>query len=221
MNQVNEKEQRLDEEQIERTQEKRIEALSKLPGWRGVISSKNNIRSLPETAPGQIFWVTMDNKAYIIADKSAKKMTIKALDETATISTGITIFEMNRGIVAKESLFDFNDIAAVDKLKERLWEWFHEDTKDQFYLLYGRDIHYLTLFNVPDRKENEYSIFPQPELSLLRDVLEKVGRIISFDFNTTEGSPSIEIWLRTPEQPAELLYLFPYDKGVVTLGLGN
>lgn len=210
------KDQHLPTEVCAELQAKRRAALEKLPGYRGEVNSKNQIRQLPDVEAGQIFWVNSDGKAYLVAEKDRKKMTIKALDETATVSTGITIFDMNKGIISKEPLFDFNNEEQTLALKTRLWEWFNEETTDQFYLLYGRDINYLTLFQIKEREEFD-ALVPKSELDLLMDSLGNVGKLISMDFNTSDGELSVEIWLRTPSNPAELLYLFPYDKGVVTV----
>lgn len=211
------KDQHLPVEINEELQAKRRAAIEKLPGYRGVVGSKNSIRQLPDVKAGEIFWVTMDGKAYLVAEKDKKKITIKALDETATISTGITIFDMNKGLVSKEPLFNMEDEAQLGALKERLWEWFHEDTDAQFYLLYGRDINYLTLFHAPNRAEDRLAVIQSPELDFLLESLGNVGALISMDFNTSDGETAVEIWLRTERNPAELLYLFPYDKGVVTI----
>lgn len=196
----------IDAEMVERKKE----AISKLPGYRGEVNSKNQIRQLPEVQPGQIFWVAMDNKAYLVAEKDKQKMTIKALDETATISTGMTIYDMNKGIVSKEPLFDWEDGEAVTRLNDRIIAWFSEETQDEFYLLYGRDIHYVSLFK--KQPEHHVSI-----VETLRETLFNIGDLISMDFNTSDGEPSIEIWIRTADSAAELLYLFPYDRGIISL----
>lgn len=192
-------------------QAKRKEAISKLPRYRGNVSSKNSIRNLPDVEPGQIFWVDMDNKAYIVAEKDRKKVTIKALDETATISTGITIYEMNKNIVSKEPLFDWDNVDHVDALYDRLITWFHSEVNDTFYLLYGRDMHYVTLLNFED------GVFTKKSFETFKDTINNVGGLISMDFNSSDGEISIEIWVRTATSAAELLYLFPYDKGVVVI----
>lgn len=189
--------------------------LSLLPQYRGEVLSKNNIRQLPNLKRGEIFWVSMDKGAYVVADINLDKnkhtrVLIKKLDETATISTGMTIFDMNKGIVAKEPLLDWEDKENIAKLAERLCEWFSEDG-DAFYLMYGRDIHYVTLFN-------SYTTRPKDNfLYELKGILSEVGDIISLDFDCIEGGHCVEIWVRTPDSPAELLYLMPFDKGVIEI----
>lgn len=189
-------------------EERRKEAIKKLPHYRGEVQSKNTIRQLPGVEPGQIFWVEMDHKPYLVAEKDGKKITIKALDETATVSTGITIFEMNKSIISKEPLMDFSDPQIVADLDARLNTWFNEETSDKRYLLYGRDIHYVTMLE----RTGNVKTWPA---QILRDCLSAIGDIISVDFNTSDGECAVEIWIRTKDSPAELLYLFPYDKGIV------
>lgn len=193
-------------------QERRLEAIKKLPRFRGEVPSKNVIRGLPGVSAGEIFWVTGDNKAYLVAEKDGKRMTIKALDETATISTGVTIYEMNKTIVSKEPLFDWENLKDLTELSERVKNWFNDnEIKDQYFLLYGRDMHYLSLINF------ESGVMNDDGLAILNDALFNAGQLISMDFNTSDDEQSIEIWVRTKDSPAELLYLFPYDKGVITI----
>lgn len=191
--------------------------LSLLPQYRGEVISKNNIRMLPNLRRGEIFWVNMDHGAYVVAaidqDKEGHtRVVIKKLDETATISTGMTIFDMNKGIISKEPLLDWNDKENIEKLGQRLCEWFSEDG-DSFYLMYGRDIHYVTLFNAMTFRTKEKFIYE------LRGILSEVGDIISLDFDNLgdESQHCVEIWVRTKDSPAELLYLMPFDKGVIEI----
>lgn len=205
--------QKFNKEENDSLTEKRKEAISKLPNYRGEVPSKTAIRSLPEVKPGQIFWVSNDHKAYLVAEKTPKKMTIKALDETATLSTGMTIFEMNKNLVSREPLLDLEDTEKKAELDDQILKWFNIETNDRYYLLYGRDIHYVTLLCLKDRRKNvEFD-----GVELLNKTIAAVGDLISIDFNTSDHEKSIEIWIRTKDSPAELLYLFPFDKGLVEI----
>lgn len=191
--------------------------LALLSQYRGEVISKNNIRLLPNLRRGEIFWVNMDHGPYVVADvgpdkKGNIRVVIKKLDETATLSTGMTIFDMNKGIVAKEPLMDWEDKENAAKLAQRMCEWFAEDG-DSFYLLYGRDIHYVTLFNSMTFRPKDNFLYE------LKGILGEVGDIISLDFDCLgdESQHCVEIWVRTPDSPAELLYLMPFDKGVIEI----
>lgn len=201
---------------VDTEREKKLKAqLSLMPQYRGEVSSKNNIRMLPNLKRGEIFWVGLDHAAYAVADvdvdkKGHTRVVIKKLDETATISTGMTIYDMNKGIIAKEPLLDWENKEVIEPLAERLCEWFSEDG-DAFYLLYGRDIHYVTLFNCYTTRNKDNFLYE------LKGILGEVGDIISLDFDNIEGEHCVEIWVRTATSPAELLYLMPYDKGVIEI----
>lgn len=189
--------------------------LSLMPQYRGEVSSKNNIRMLPDLKRGEIFWVNLDRVPYVVADidldkKGHTRVVIKKLDETATVSTGMTIFDMNKNIISKEPLLDWDDKDNIEKLAARLCEWFSEDG-DSFYLLYGRDIHYVTLFNSMTTRPKDMFLYE------LKGFLSEVGDIISLDFDCIEGGHCVEIWIRTTNSPAELLYLMPFDKGVIEI----
>ncbi len=180
--------------------DKKIEVLSKLPQWRGTIRSRNSIRQLPDVKRGEIFWVELDHKPYIVSEINNDKAVIRALDENATISTGITIFEMNKDIVSKEPLFDLKNEEAKTELSENFDKWIGQ-AMNRFLLLYGKDIHYFSLF------KQEGGL----KLDLFLDVLASVGKLISLDFN----DDSVEVWIRTDESPAELLYLLPFDEAII------
>lgn len=201
----------------ETEREKKLKAqLSLMSQYRGEVSSKNNIRLLPDLKRGEIFWVGMERAPFVVAaidtdKKGHTRVVIKKLDETATISTGLTVFDMNKSIIGKEPLFNWEDKDLVESTRKRLCDWFNEDG-DSFYLLYGRDIHYVTLFNSFTTHPKDNFLFE------LKGFLSEVGDIISLDFDNLEGDRHcVEIWVRTAGSPAELLYLMPYDSGVVDI----
>lgn len=189
---------------------KKKKSLSKLPQFRGEVPSKNTIRGLPGLKVGEIFWVTMDEKAYVVADIKGHKYTLKPLDETATISTGMTIYDMNKNIVSKEPLFDWNNKEAVTELFNAVSCWF-ADGDDETYILYGRDIHYVSIIQLAVNR-------PTPvDPAVIFETLGNIGDLISVDFNTVPEKKNIEIWIRMADAPAEMLYLLPFDKGVITI----
>lgn len=191
--------------------ERKKEAIKQLPKYRGEVPSKNAIRKLPNVNIGEIFWVDMDDKPYIVSDISPDRLiTIQALDETATISTGMTVYDLNKKLVSQEPLFNWNDKTAVEGLNEKLQKWFEEETQDTYYLLYGRNIHYVTL--IKKNKENPDNLFKN-----LKEMIEEFSELISIDIDETDEEKKVEIWVRTEFEKAELLYLFPYDSGLVEI----
>jgi len=196
--------------ELNERQTKIREAIQGLHGYRGEVYSKSNVRNLPGVQVGEIFWVEAEGRPYVVAEKKGKKVTIRPLDENATVSTGITIYDMNKSICAQEPLFDWKDTAASMKLFADMVNWMCA-TQNRLYLLYGRDIHYLTVFEYSGDLTSEGMV----ELST---TVGSVGDLISMDFNGGEDEEyKVEIWVRTNTSDAELLYLFPYDKGLVKI----
>ena len=214
INNYRDKIQKVEPRPLTEIEQRRKDAIMQLVQFRGEVPSKNTINALPELKEGEIFWVTSDNKAYVVAEKDKKKIVIKALDENASISTGLTIYEMNKKIVSKEPLLNWEDENFILELKENFRKWIEDDINDnRYFLLYGRDLHYITLFDL-----NDYRCGATDFLSIMKDTLKDVGEVISFDFNSNDNKEvCIEIWVRTPDSAAELLYLFPYDRGVIKI----
>jgi len=182
--------------------EKIHEGVKKLKRYVGDILSKNQIRELPITQVGDIFWVELDSCAYIVVEKEGKKVTIKKLDETASVSTGISIYDINKMISQEEPNMDISDTEVAARFEKWL-----KETNNKYYLLYGRAIHYVTLIDMEEYGYNG-SIITQ-----LAALIQEIGDIISIDFDTVENEKCIEIWIRI-DGSAELLYLICYDKGI-------
>ena len=194
-------------QEADEKEQKKKEAIATLPHYRGEVPSKNTIRNLPNVLPGEIFWVSMDHKPYVVADRDGKKITLKALDETASVSTGLTIFDMNKRLVAKEPVMDLNAPGVHGELTAKIIDWLADNTDTKVFLMYGRDLHYVSLFVKDGEIANAETII---------EMASEVGELISMDFDTgVAGEHCIEIWVRTADSDAELMYFFPYDNGVV------
>lgn len=187
--------------------EKIHKRIKKLPQYRGEVITKNNIRNLKEVSKGEIFWVSSENKAYVVSNKDKKKIELKALDETATISTGLTIYDMNKAIVSKEPTLDLSKGTVMNKLIDGLMDWFGKRLAT-YYLAYGRNVHYVTMF-----KNSASNSFNEASAQLVVDTIAAVGDIISMDYEEDR----IEVWIRTKDSKAELIYIMPYDDGLVRL----
>lgn len=191
---------------------KRLEALKKLLSFRGKVVSKNQIRKLPDVKTGEIFWVEMDNRAYVVSERKGQKIVLEALDEYASLSTGMTIYELNKTAVKKEKPLDWEDEELIKSLKERFLEWF-QPKDEKYFILYGRETHYFTLF--------VRTIFEHDEWDDFAEVIKNIGEVISIDFDTIEtGEKCVEIWIKVfinGEEDVSVFYLFPADDLVVTI----
>lgn len=114
-------------------------------------------------------------------------------------------------------LYDLNKsimIQVPDLPKEKINEaittinTFDFDCENKYYMLYGKEISYFTLF-VRDF-QNEMSLG-----DIVIDCLKYVGNIKAIDL--TDAKDAIEIWVSDGEN-ATCLYLFPYDNGIVSYG---
>lgn len=118
----------------------------------------------------------------------------------------MSLYEMNRQLI--NQLPDYNEEAwggAEEILKEYL-----EKHSNSYYMMYGRELNYFTVFHKEDGAEFA-NLF-----GAVKACLDSVGGVRSFDF---DGEAAIEIWVK-PEVASTVtcLYLFPYDDGVVTFG---
>ena len=128
------------------------------------------------------------------------------IGETTSTSgeVSMSLYEMNRQLI--NQLPDYNE-EAWDGAKEILKEYL-EKHNHSYYMLYGRELSYFTVFHKEDSAEF-VDLF-----SALKICLDSVGSVRSFDF---DGETAIEIWVK-PDVASTVtcLYLFPYDDGVVT-----
>lgn len=110
------------------------------------------------------------------------------------------IYDMNKQIIAQlPSLTDFTksmgDIRTL-----------HETYQNKYYMMYGKEISYFTLFKIVD-----YNRFGQDVI----DCCTNIGPIKVMDL--TESRDAVEIWVEATDGPT-CLYLFPYDCGIVQVG---
>jgi hypothetical protein len=110
------------------------------------------------------------------------------------------LYDMNKQIIGQ--LPDFTDWDwAVD-----LIEVFHNTWNNEYYMLYGKEISYFTLF-----KMNDESALP----AILLECINNIGPAKAIDL--TETQDALEIWVMSNNEPT-CLYFFPYDMGLVMVG---
>jgi hypothetical protein len=111
------------------------------------------------------------------------------------------LYDLNKQIISQlPALEDFsNAIINIRKLHEKYW--------NKYYMMYGKEISYFTLFEVCGLNDFGQDII---------DCCINVGTIKSMDMTETEDA--IEIWVQPEEAEPTCLYLFPYDSGLVKVG---
>ena len=118
----------------------------------------------------------------------------------------MTQYEINKQIISQlPDLKDFTQaMTHINQLKNL--------TANRFYMMYGKEISYFTLFNIINHA-GEFSSLGEAVIKCLHNV----GAIKAID--PTEDNMAIEIWIIPfEENEATCLYLFPYDTGLVEVG---
>lgn len=202
--QFNRKEAKLGEQDKTVLIQRRKAAIQKLPQFRGSVPSKTNLRGLRDVKRGEIFWIELDNQAVVVTGSGAHGPEIQPLDETASISTGMTVYELNKQIQSAQPPLEPTD-ENIDRLYEGLSDILASG--DTHYCLYSRELHSITLFK---------RVRGEANLSNFLSMFNALGQIVSFD-TAKQGALTIgELWVRTHDNPAALFYLFPYDTGIIT-----
>lgn len=112
----------------------------------------------------------------------------------------MTLFAFNKQIISQ--LPDYTD-EQIDELAKAIMIW-RKSKKDNYYLMYGRELNYFTLFAKDTTAIGDFT----------NEVIDclKIGfdAIKEYDVN----DEAVEIWVRSGED-VSVLYLFCYDSGVV------
>lgn len=110
------------------------------------------------------------------------------------------IYDINKQIIAQ-----LPDLIDWDKVETTLNN-FETDWNNEYYMLYGKEISYFTLFKI-----KEATAFGREVI----EVVKNIGPVKAMDL--TETADAIEVWVIYKDEPT-CLYLFPYDMGIVQVG---
>ena len=151
----------------------------------------------------QIKYEPMDGE--VVVDSTSKKIMVfhdGAWVPMQTDGTGLNLglYDINKQIIAQlPPMEDFEK--AVESVIT-----LYEKYKNEYFMLYGKEISYFTLFKIIDDFWFSSDVI---------DCCNNVGVIKAFDL--TEAGDAIEIWVENEDGPT-CLYLFPYDNGLVKVG---
>ena len=118
------------------------------------------------------------------------------MEKTSTIDMGL--YDINKQIISQLSSLTDNQLEIKKAEINSLHDIFH----NHFYMLYGKEISYFTLF-VMENGDLANDVI---------DCLNNIGEIKAIDY--TEPKDAIEIWVCYNEE-VTCLYLFPYDSAIV------
>lgn len=122
------------------------------------------------------------------------------------MDANIELYELNRSIIEQQGALDAD--ALTEKFE--LINTFATNTKNDFYMLYGREINYFTVFTKHEKWELE-------TLALaVTECLANIGSVYSIEL--TAEKDAVEIWVKDIHQDLlTCMYLFPYDGGIVRI----
>lgn len=115
-------------------------------------------------------------------------------------------FEMGLYDMNKQIISQLPDLTDWDRVAEVLTN-FDIDWNNDYYMLYGKEISYFTVFKIKEHNEFAREVV---------DVIKNVGSAVKA-IDLTEAADAIEVWVMYKDEPT-CLYLFPYDMGIVQVG---
>lgn len=122
------------------------------------------------------------------------------------MDASIELYELNRSIIEQQGALDQKAIVKAHDVINV----FADNTKNNYYMLYGREINYFTVFAKHANWELE-------NLALaVYECLANIGTVYSIE--VTAEQDAIEIWVKdTAQDILTCMYLFPYDSGIVRI----
>lgn len=144
----------------------------------------------------------------IVQDRGTKNLFIYRgshwmLLEPKSLTPQMSLYELNKQLSKQQSFLSENQL---DEKIEAIEKWII-DKDNNFYMLYGKEISYFSLFN---------RVYNNVIIERIKETLLAIGDIRSIDI--TEDNSGIEIWVSTKNEQIETcLYLFPYDTGVIEI----
>lgn len=170
------------------------------------IKNVSELNTMENVEDGQVVFVEGTDDSYFLYQKGAwfpvqAKMTSEGLQ--------LNLYELNRNIV--EQLPDFGEDQWSGS--QQVFESWMKDKTCKYFMLYGREINYFTIFNKQEENAEFSTLF-----DAVKECLVSLGPVKSLAVNELEdGSSSIEIWIKY-EDLTTCMYLFEYEEGIVTYG---
>ena len=161
------------------------------------VEDKKTLEALKIHEDGEVFYVKDENKIYVWKneDKSYKEVDQKMISEGGL---KMNLYEINKSIISQ---MDPLDDTKLNDLKEMIDSLYFKE----YYLLYGREINYFTLF-VKNGYESNETIG-----DVLISCLKSFDKVYSYEKMKDD---TLEIWVNDKDV-VTVLYLFDYTSGVV------
>lgn len=168
------------------------------------VEDKKTLEALKIHEDGEAFYVKDENKIYVWKDedKSYKEVDQKMISEGGL---KMNLYEINKSIISQ---MDPLDEAKINDLKDMV----NSILDKNYYLLYGEEISYFTLFE----RKPQIIQDPKEDTSLgnmLIECLKAFDKVYNYELL---DNGAIEIWVHNKDNNlATVLYLFDYTDGVV------
>ena len=151
-----------------------------------------------EPQDGEIVINTVDDGYYIYKDGNWMKINV----ENSGLNLGL--YDLNKQIIAQLPILSDEELSNKKTVINQL----HEKFNNEYYMLYGKEMSYFTLFKLKDP-----SRFGDEVIECLGYLDGDVKCV-----DMTEPEDAIEIWVHKGTEDPTCLYLFPYDTGLVVVG---
>lgn len=171
-----------------------VDKLSQNPKYIGAMNF-SVLEKLPRVEEGEIAFCNDTQKIMIYKDNKW----VKFSDNNGL---KLNLYDLNKSIISQLKDLNEEQLYAAKKVITV----FAEETDNKYHMLYGREINYFTLF-VKDFYAKE--TLGNEVISCLKNI----GKIKSIEL--TENKDAIEIWICDSDNELTVLYLFPYDNGVI------
>lgn len=169
------------------------------------IPKVNFLSTLAATSTiGDIIFCEDTKQLYIYTDNGWTLYTPAAATESGL---NLNLMELNRAIISQLDPFPENNVLQA---KEIIDNWC-KNINNHYYMLYGKEISYFTVFTFLNGDIAIGSLGAE-----VLDCLNNIGPIYSIEL--TLENDAIEIWVKQDDLMT-CLYLFPYDNGIVTIGM--
>ena len=168
---------------------------------------RDNIRD--KLANGEVVYVIDEKTFYLYNDGNFTKI-------PTDTDLKLSLYDMNAQVISQ--LPTLSEEKLNNKNKD--FKNFIKETNNNFYMLYGKEISYFTVFHNLDPYIGYigYQIYTD-FYEVLLECLRNIGEVKSFDL--TEAKDAFEIWVKIDEDKTTCLYFFPYDTGIVYVQEGK
>jgi len=190
------------------------EKLKKITGYKGTYDTFDDFMAQnPDYKPQEndLIYCTIENCVYFYDDQGARHE-IK-VPENNEFDTGVSMYDINKSAITQTG--KPMSEGEIRHARAQI-NWQVRASRNEYYMLLFKDITYYTLFRIDSKKFGMFETTGSAVMECLSDISDKI-----YSINPTDNY-GFEIWVhRNDVDEAMVGYLFPYDRGIVTVGRGG